>query len=116
MALIGKQPEGINVARSWRLWSIILLGAATFGCERSSPPPTAAKATPKATADVRTPPAAEETGAKGTDAPQDKGDDATSKAEMKTPPVAKEGETSPATPSTTGPASEAEPDKKTEAA
>lgn len=104
------------MARSWRLWSIILLGAATFGCERSSPPPTAAKATSKATADVKAPPAAEETGAKGTNAPQDKGDDATSKAEMKAPPAAQKGEKSPTTPSPTEPGSEAKPDKKPEAA
>lgn len=104
------------MALSWRLWSIILLVAATFGCERSSPAPTAAKATSKAAANVKAPPAVEGSNANGTDAPQDKGDGATSKSEMKTPPVAKEGEKASATPSTTEPASEAKPDEEPEAA
>jgi hypothetical protein len=105
------------VAQGWRFWSIILLVAATFGCERSSPPPTAAKATSKATPDVKaSPPTVAGTEAKAADAPQDKGADATSKAEKKTPPAAKEGEKSPATPLTAAPPSAANAENQPDAA
>jgi hypothetical protein len=104
------------VTRRWRLWSIILLVAATFGCERSSPPSTAAKTTSKATTDVKASPTVAGSDTKGADAPQDKGAAATSKPVKETPPVAKDGEKSPVTPSAAAPEVEAKAEKKSEAA
>jgi Ca2+-binding EF-hand superfamily protein len=95
---------------------IILLCAAAIGCDRSSPPPTADKATSKATPDVKASPTVAGTEAKAADAPQDKDVDATSKAEKKTPPTAKESEKSPATPSIEAPPSAAKAENQPDAA
>jgi len=94
----------------------ILLVAATFGCERSTPPPTAAKATPKATTDGKASPAVAGTEAKAADVPQDKSANVASKAEHETPPAAKEGEESPVTPAAEAPSSEAMAEDKRGAA
>lgn len=79
------------MALSWRFCLLILLGAAAIGCERTSPPPTAAKAS----SDVEAINTVVKADAKGADAQQDK-DAAASKGEKETPPAAKEGEKSPA--------------------
>lgn len=100
------------MTQGWRFWSIVLLVAATFGCERSSPPPAAAKTTPKATTDGKASPTVGETEAKAADLPQDNDADAASKAEQETPPAVKEGEKSPVTPAAAPPPSEAKAENK----
>ena len=104
------------MSQGWRILSITLLVAATFGCERSSPQPTAAKATSKATTDVKASPAVAEPKAKSADALQDKGADATTPTEKELPSAAKDGEKSPATPSAAAPELEAKAEKKSDAA
>lgn len=94
------------MTRRWWFCLLILLGAAAIGCERSSPPPTAAKATSKATAAAQDSPAGAGADAKDADAPQDQSADLKSKAVEKKPPAAKDGEKPPATPSTAAPPSE----------
>ncbi|MBA4104654.1 MAG: hypothetical protein C0485_02770 [Pirellula sp.] len=104
------------MTQGWRLWLFTLLVAATFGCERSSPSPTAAKATPKATTAGKASPAVAGAEAKAADIPQDTGSDAAAKAEQEKSPAAKEGEKSPATPAAASPASEAKTEDKPGAA
>ncbi len=104
------------MARRWRFCLLILLGAAAIGCERSTPPPTAAEATSKATADAKASPAVAATDAKAANVPQEKDSDATSKAVKETPPAAKNGEKPPATPSDASPPSEPKAANKPDAA
>lgn len=104
------------MAQGWRFCSIILLIAATFGCERSTPPPTVAKAMPKATTDDKASPAVGETESKAADVPQGKNADFASKAEQETPPAVKEGEKSPVTPAAVAASLEAKAENKPAAA
>jgi hypothetical protein len=104
------------VTRRWRFWLFTLLVAATFGCERSSPPPTTAQATAKAPADVEASTTVVKADPKAGDAPQDKNAAATSKAEEETPSAVKEGEKPPATPSTAAPSSEVKAENQPDAA